>query len=119
MSIPDGVTTPEQARPFFDTFSWQSFVALNWPAAAAPRGAPNQPNTPSVFLGAAAGGQPVVWGTYKEDFELFDQGSNRPTAWDSTTIPVNPCGDVPAGQKVFVRYSKGDSVVQIENQARI
>jgi hypothetical protein len=117
VSIPDGVTTPEQARPFFDTFSWQSFVALNWPAAAAPRGAPNQPNSPSVFLGAAAGGQPVVWGTYKEDFELFDQGSNRPTAWDSSTIPVNPCGDVPAGQKVFVRYSKGDSVVQIDNEA--
>lgn len=34
VSIPSGVTTPEQARPFFDTFSWQSFVALNWPAAS-------------------------------------------------------------------------------------
>ncbi|MES1244074.1 MAG: hypothetical protein ABUT39_20895, partial [Acidobacteriota bacterium] len=43
VTIPSGVTTPEQARPFFDTFSWQSFVALNWPAAAAPRGPPNQP----------------------------------------------------------------------------
>lgn len=125
VTIPDGVTTPEQARPFFDTFSWQSFVALNWPAAASPRGAPNQPNNSAVFLGAAAGGQPVVWGTYKEDFELFDQGSNRPTAWESSTIPVNPCGDVPVQpeQKLFVRYSKGDSViqgdsvVQIENQA--
>jgi hypothetical protein len=119
VTIPSGVTTPEQARPFFDTFSWQSFVALNWPAAAAPRGTPNQPNTPSVFLNAASGGQPVVWGTYKEEFELFDQGSNRPTAWDSSTIPVNPCGDTPVapGQKVFVRYSKGDSVVEIGNQA--
>lgn len=119
VTIPSGVTTPEQARPFFDTFSWQSFVALNWPAAAAPRGTPNQPNTPSVFLNAASGGQPVVWGTYKEDFELFDQGSNRPTAWESSSIPVNPCGDTPIapGQKVFVRYSKGDSVVEIGNQA--
>lgn len=119
VSIPDGVTTPEQARPYFDTFSWQSFVALNWPAAAAPRGTPNQPNNPSVFLTATTGGQPVVWGTYKEEFELFDQGRNRPTAWDDPSIPINPCGgtQLPPGQKVFVRYSKGDSVVEIDNQA--
>lgn len=31
-----GVTSPETARPFFDYFSWQSFVALNWPAAVEP-----------------------------------------------------------------------------------
>lgn len=119
VDIPSGVTTPEQARPFFDTFSWRSFVALNWPAAAGSRGTPNQPNTPSVFLGATSGAQPVVWGTYKEDFELFDQKGNRPTPWESSTIPVNPCGSTPLspGQKVFVRYSKGDSVVQIDNEA--
>jgi hypothetical protein len=119
VNIPDGVTTPEQARPYFDTFSWQSFVALNWPAAPIPRGAPNQPNNPSIFIGNQSGGQPVVWGTYKEEFELFDQGRNRPTAWDSSDIPVNPCGgtQLAPGQKVFVRYSKGDSVVEIDNQA--
>ncbi len=119
VSIPSGVTTPEQARPFFDTFSWRSFVALNWPAAPSPRGTPKQPNDPKVFLGAAAGGQPVVWGTYKEEFELFDQKNNRPTAWDSSTVPVNPCGgtSLKPGQKVFVRYTKGDSVVEIQNQA--
>ncbi|HYO16173.1 MAG TPA: hypothetical protein VE685_23490 [Thermoanaerobaculia bacterium] len=120
VSIPSGVTTPEQARPFFDTFSWQSFVALSWPAAPnGPRGTPDQPNNPAVFLNAAAGGQPVVWGTYKEDFELFDQGNNRPTPWESTTVPVNPCGNTPMspGQKVFVRYTKGDDVAKIDNEA--
>jgi hypothetical protein len=119
LKIPDGVTTPEQARPYFDTFSWQSFIALNWPAAPSPRGTPYKPDDPSIFTSNGAGGQPVVWGTYKEEFELFDQGRNRPTAWDSSDIPVNPCGGtklVP-GQKVFVRYSKGDSVVEIDNQA--
>lgn len=119
VTIPDGVTTPEQARPYFDTFSWQSFVALNWPAAAAPRGTPAEPNNAGIFVGTKNGGQPVVWGTYKEEFELFDQGRNRPTAWDDSTIPVNPCGgtQLAPGQKVFVRYSKGDSVVEIDNQA--
>jgi hypothetical protein len=121
VNIPSGVTTPEQARPFFDTFSWQSFVALDWPAAPnGPRGTPDQPDNPSVFTGATGGGQPVVWGTYKEDFELFAQGTQRPTAWESSTVPVNPCGSgttIKPGQKVFVRYSKGDSVVEITNQA--
>lgn len=117
VDVPPGVTTPEQARPFFDTFSWQSFVALNWPAAAAPRGTPAEPTNPAIFLGTKAGGQPVVWGTYKEKFELFDQGRNRPTAWDDPAIPVNPCGDAQPGQRVFVQYSKGDSVVEIDNQA--
>lgn len=119
VNIPDGVTTPEQARPYFDTFSWQSFVALNWPAAASPRGTPAQPNNAGIFVGTKNGGQPVVWGTYKEEFELFDQGRNRPTAWNDPTVPVNPCGgtQLAPGQKVFVRYSKGDSVVEIDNQA--
>lgn len=120
VNIPPGVTTPEQARWFFDTFSWQSFVALNWPAAPnGPRGVPDRPDDPAVFKSAATGAQPVVWGTYKEKFELFDQKDQRPTPWDSSTVPVNPCGNmaVTPGQKLFVRYSKGDSVVEIANQA--
>src|SRR4051812_2038981 len=24
-------STPQDARPFFDNFSWESFIALNWP----------------------------------------------------------------------------------------
>jgi hypothetical protein len=112
------VTSPEQARPFFDSFSWQSFIALNWPAAPkGPRGTPNQPNDPATFLGAA-NGTTVVWGTYKPDYELFDQpASARPTAWNAPNAPVGPCKNAPAGQKVFVRFSKGDSVLDIEDQA--
>src|SRR3954452_7241634 len=29
VNIAPGVTSPEQARPFFDDFSWRSFIALN------------------------------------------------------------------------------------------
>lgn len=110
--------TPEQARPFFDTFSWQEFVALSWPVdPGAPRGTAREPANPAVFLGAAAGAQPVVWASYKADFELFDQGSQRPPAWDSPAIPVNPCGNVPAGTHVFTRVTKGDNLLQTSNQA--
>lgn len=112
--------TPDQARPFFDAFSWQSFIALNWPAdTSAIPGTPLQPDDSSVFLSASSGAQPVVWGTYKEDFELFDQGSNRPPAWTSPATPANPCGgaSLQPGQKVFTKVTKGDDLVQIGNQA--
>ena len=27
VNVPSSVTSPDQARPFFDAFSWQSFIA--------------------------------------------------------------------------------------------
>jgi hypothetical protein len=117
VNIPSGVSTPEQARPFFDSFSWQEFIALNWPAAKSPRGTPNQPNDPDTFLKAANGTQ-VVWGTYKPDYELFSlPASQRPSDWNAANAPVGLCKNAQPGQKVFVRYSKGDSVLEVQNQA--
>ena len=40
---------PEQARPAFDRFAWQSFIALSWPADPARRGEPFEPDNPAVF----------------------------------------------------------------------
>src|SRR5215217_7068255 len=66
--------TPQDARPFFDNFSWESFIALNWPSSS--RGVPNDPNNPNVFFNAP-NGAPVVWGTYKDSFDLFGQQDKR------------------------------------------
>src|SRR5215212_4784298 len=60
ITIPSDVTTPEQARPFFDYFSWESFIALNWPAVQGKRGSANQPDNSSIFL-SAGNGYPSVW----------------------------------------------------------
>src|SRR5262245_41741304 len=73
--IPSGLT-PEQARPYFDIFSWQSFLALNWPAVAGKRGVAIGPNDPNAFKAAfrpnPTGNYPtVVWGTWKQAYELF------------------------------------------------
>src|SRR6185295_917282 len=64
-------STPEGFRPFFDYFSWESFIALNWPASSK-RGVPENPTDPSVFFNAP-NGTAVVWGTYKDSFDLFGQ----------------------------------------------
>ncbi|MES1245631.1 MAG: hypothetical protein ABUT39_28755, partial [Acidobacteriota bacterium] len=52
-------------------------------------------------------------------FDLFDTGPTRPAAWDAPSNLGNPCGNVSLqpGQKLFVRYSKGDSVLEIDNEA--
>jgi hypothetical protein len=116
--VPDTVKTPEEARPFFDYFSWESFIALSWPAVAGSRGVPDQPDNADAFYNAA-NGKPVVWGTYKESFELFGQQNQRPTPWDSFEVPVSPCkeSNVPPGQKVFILLSKGDTTLDQINQA--
>src|SRR5262249_61703217 len=104
--LPAGVPTPEQARPFFDYFSWQSFIALNWPADPAQRGVASQPGDPAAFQKAFkpnAAGQypPTVWSTWKQAFELFGQGNNRPSVWTSYQNAVWPCGPAPAGSPPF------------------
>jgi hypothetical protein len=114
--LPAQINSPVQIRPNFDYFSWESFIALNWPAATGSRGVPNQPGNADAFL-KAPNGTPVVWGTYKDSFELFGQKDKRPTSWDATDIPVNPCPGGQAGQKTLVFLSKGNTPLMQTSQA--
>ncbi|HLM67374.1 MAG TPA: hypothetical protein VK358_07600 [Longimicrobium sp.] len=107
---PDSAKTPDQSRPWFDVFSWQSFIALNWPASQQGRGNAQSPADSSAFLNMQNGAL-VVWGSYKETGELFGQGSARPTAFDDWNSAVEPCGGKLAnGQKAFTFTSKGNSL---------
>ncbi len=103
---PDGLT-PEQERPWFDTFSWQEFIALNWQATDGQRGVAKNPNDRAAFKAAfapnAAGDYPqVVWGSWKQAYELFEQGSVRPTPWSSFDS-ILPCSNpLPTTPKTFL-----------------
>lgn len=115
-NVPANVT-PEQVRPFFDWFSWESFIALNWPAGTG-RGNPNQPNTSSVFT-SMTNSTPVTWGTYKANWELFDQYDKRPTPWESYDAPYVPnlCPGAKQTDKQLVMVTKGDTDLNDVNQA--
>lgn len=113
--LPKNFTTPLEIRPYFDYFSWESFIALNWPAKAGARGVPDQPNDPNVFLKAPAG-TPVVWGTYKDSYDLFGQKDQRPTPWESNDIPINPCPNG-SGQKTLIFITKGETPLMQTQQA--
>ncbi len=54
----------EQANRMFNCYSWQTFIALFWPASETQRGVPDK--TKSI----ADSGQ-RVWGTYKQTYEMF------------------------------------------------
>jgi hypothetical protein len=116
VSIPGTVTSPEQARPFFDTFSWQSFVALSWPAVPGQRGVALNPSDPQSLL-TAPNGTVVVWGTYKESFDLFGQRDQRPTAWELFANRISECKDQPEGVKSLAMLTKGDSILDESKQA--
>ena len=119
--LPSVINSPVQIRPYFDWFSWAEFIALNWPASNEGRGNPLSPNDAAVFKNPPAGSQ-TVWSTYKANWELFDQGTARPTPFDSYDVPVAPtCGTgTVAGaskKKTLVMTSKGNSVLNDGVQA--
>jgi hypothetical protein len=87
-ALPDVPPTPkgEDPFPFFDNYSWRSFIALNWPAmtGAANRGRPDR---------AKAFGDPGprVWTTWKSRYEIFQLKGAEPSPWASYA-GQNPCG---------------------------
>lgn len=63
----------------FDQYSWQLFVALNWPAQQGQRGVPDCSRAPG------AGGY-TVWQTYKTVEEIFLPQAANPSPWNSPLL---------------------------------
>jgi len=121
VNVPFSIT-PEQARPWFDVFSWQSFLAMQWPSLLSNRGEPVSPLDPSTLINPPAGSTPV-FSSYKEAFELFGQGDSTPTPWSSYDVPVSPCPESAsdstdhAGNKTFVMVGKSGTLLDEINEA--
>lgn len=114
----DILDDPVLTRPFFDTFSWQSFIALSWPADPMNRGVPIEPSSPETFRQSNTGkgiGEPVVWQTYREGFELFPKNKSVPPEWNSADPVQTPAGEV-SGELVLAMVTKGGIVGQ-QNEA--
>ncbi|HEX8412188.1 MAG TPA: hypothetical protein VF883_25285 [Thermoanaerobaculia bacterium] len=116
--------SPLQSRAFFDTFSWQSFIALNWPAAI-----DSATQLPIRGLADPSSGVSIgspgtrVWETYKADWETF-RGGAVPTPWPSYDVsgPAGPCSGstknaASGAGRVLTMPTKMDDVVQGFNEA--
>ncbi len=78
----------------FDIFSWEEFIALNWPALPAHRGQPDKTQPIS-----APG--PRVWETWKETSEVYLRYGRKPLPWN-VALPK---------RKVLFRTQKVDDVL--------
>jgi hypothetical protein len=76
---------PHEARPWFDHFSWQCFVALNWPALIGPNGQPLR-GVPDRGASMGAFRAPRVWETWRSASELFRPDGTAPPAWDDAEL---------------------------------
>ncbi|WP_156164460.1 hypothetical protein [Bradyrhizobium sp. LTSP885] len=69
---------------YFDDYSWRAFISLVWPADLNHRG---QPDT-TLKLGDTS--RPLVFETYKAEWELFPDRPTDPGPW-SAVAQNNPC----------------------------
>lgn len=105
------------ARSMVDCFSWQTFVALNWPAAP---GRPGQPDPDRSILDLDGPGDgPTVWQTYFPVYQLFQPGdlSWQPPPFDRRVPPDAPGCEPQAGQIVVTLQSKARDIPNETGQA--
>ncbi len=91
-----------------DIFSWQEFIALNWPAKTGERGIPHQ----TAALNAPG---PRVWETWKETSEVYLPNGREPLPWNAA-VPHPPGLDARKPLKILYRQSKVDEVLSDEFQ---
>ena len=114
MLIPSDVCIPvgfpENPINFFDDYSWRAFIALVWPALNGQRGQPD----PSQSITTT--GVPLVFETYKSDWETFQPNGTAPSAFGSnssfwTSNPSqSPCPQAQPGDFMLAPVSKFGNV---------
>src|SRR4051794_23649931 len=107
--LPTTVAVPQpnpdlaQLQTDFDVFSWQTFVALNWPARS--NGTPNT----DVRIGQQGALTQSVWETWKESTDVFKEDGTAPSPWGASNRTVPPeCAALvtPDGNKVLPYLGK-------------
>ena len=106
--------TLESLQVDFDRFSWDSFVALNWPPNA--EGGPDK----GKIIGAN-GDNATVWQTFKESSEVFLPNGAKPSPWGSAgTLPPDwpaACKDKLApGARMLRQVGKTPTLLEASDQ---
>ena len=86
-------------------FTWETFVAINWPALLNYAGVPDTTKT------IAATG-PRVWETWKEASEVYLPSGQKPAPWDQS----DSIAGLKKGIKVLSRWSKNDEFLNDDLQ---
>ncbi|GHA04380.1 hypothetical protein GCM10008090_12170 [Arenicella chitinivorans] len=100
---PDVSLTQENRQRDMDTFSWQSFVALNWPTTQA-----GTPNYQSIIGATPTGDHEVVWDRWSATADIFDLAAGETPVWGEQFVPAQ-CrlnANYKPGMKVLVNVTK-------------
>jgi hypothetical protein len=114
-TIPPDICNPQQVgwtpnQQGFDVLSWQTFIALAWPADLAKgRGVADTSKRPGA-VDAGGNPLPVVWDTYKPTWEVFRPDDPKWTLtdadWNKWGPPPPGCPSAPAGTPVILMKAK-------------
>jgi hypothetical protein len=85
--IPKGFPPTELPIRFFDDYSWRAFIAMVWPSNTSHRGQPDS----SRRIGDLS--VPLVFETFKSEWELFPELPDAPSEWDKFG-PRLPCSNL-------------------------
>jgi hypothetical protein len=96
---PNTPVSIDSFQPDFDIYSWNAFIALNWPVGA------NGNADPSTKIGQN-GDNDTVWEHYRDVSNVFLSGGARPT-WNGPVPVPDACKSLNKGNlKVVMQISK-------------
>lgn len=102
ISVPQSNPNLQDLQDDFDEFSWQSFVAVNWPG-----GSDGNP-VPGATFGANV---PTVWENWKESREIFLPGGATPPPWGQDVPPPVVCKGQGQGTLNLTQVGKTPNVL--------
>jgi hypothetical protein len=101
--------TVEAFQPDFDVYSWNTFIALNWPPAA------NGSGDPKKTIGQS-GDNDTVWQHYRDVADVFLPGGAKP-AWNGPTQVPAECKSLhKPGMHVMSQVGKTPTVLTAMSQ---
>ena len=83
--VPEDECHPITGLKHIAAYSWQLFIALNWPAQSGARGKPDGEDPTKIADRIA----PRVWETWKSVQEIFLADGNEPEEWKKPETPAH------------------------------
>jgi hypothetical protein len=106
-SLPPNATNEQKLLAIqgdFDIYSWNTFIALNWPPL------PNGNGDPNKTIGQN-GDNDTVWEHYRDVSDIFLPGGAKPSYNGSTTVPTQCKARYKPGMRILSQVGKTPTVL--------
>ena len=106
-SLPDNATNEQKLLAIqgdFDIYSWNTFIALNWPPG------PDGNADPNKTIGQN-GDNDTVWEHYRDVADIFLPGGKKPAYKGSATVPTQCRASYKPGMRILSQVGKTPTVL--------